>query len=285
MSKSPQDILTLLAITGAASSGQLGHWIGLAGNVLHGLLSKLAAGNLITCQGRVRLTPKGRPQLVWSLAPLGARRAGLYFPPSLGRDGLFKGLLKTHFVIAHPDGYYPLYFQDQLALFEKQGAKWPWRNKEEPTRVSALIRLKEDEVHVALALGSPREARQLLEPSLLLWLKRPGYRLSLLIAEEQLEVIQKLLDPQIANWQDPYSQQKKTYREWKALLKCLPAEQEHYRPHIERVLKWAEMENAQESAGRYDLILRAFSQVGYKPDLHTLSITSFKLLESEAVKS
>lgn len=279
MSNPPQDILTLLARTGAASSTQIGKWSGLAGNDLQDVLSKLAAGQLIAPVGQVKLSPSGRPQKVWSLLALGARRAGLYFSPNYGRESLIKGLLKTHFVLSHQDGYYPLFFADQVALFEERGEKWPWKSKDGPMRVGAQIRIVKDAVHVALALATPKEARQLLEPPQLSWAKRTGYRLTLLIAKDHAEVIPLLLNP-MANWNDSYCQQKKTYREWRAALRALLPEQEHYRHHIERVLKWAEKDNAQESTERYDLVVRAFPEPGFQPELLTLSIVSFKLLES-----
>jgi hypothetical protein len=197
----------------------------------------------------------------------------------LGRESLLKGILKSHFVLSHRDGYYPLFFPDQVTLFEERGEKWPWKNKGEPMRVGAQIRIVKESVHVALALVTAKEARQLLEPPRLAWAKKPGYRLTLLIAEEQAEVIQLLLNP-LANWNDSYCQQKKTYREWRAALRGLTPEQEHYRSHIERVLKWAELDNAQESGERYDLVMRAFSEPDFQPELLTLSIVSFKLHRS-----
>jgi hypothetical protein len=139
-----QEVLTLLALTGAATSTQLGERIGLVAKALHGVLGKLEAGRLIAPVARVRLAISGRPQTVWSLLPLGARRAGLYFTQGLGREALVKGLLKTHFVLANPEGYYPLFFADQVAFFEERGEKWPWQGKEGPVRVSAQIRIVED---------------------------------------------------------------------------------------------------------------------------------------------
>ena len=45
-----------------------------------------------------------------------------------------------------------------------------------------------------------------------------------------------------------------------------PAEQ-RYRSHIERVLKWIEKDGAQDSAERYDLVIRAFPAPGFQPEV------------------
>lgn len=283
----PQEVLALLARTGAATSTQIGEWIGLAGKALHGMLGKLEAGRLIAPVARVRLALSGRPQTVWSLLPLGARRSGLYFTPLLGREALIKGLLKTHFILANREGYYPLFFADQVAFFEERGVHWPWQGKEGPVRVSAQIRIVKDpeheqeSVHVGLALATPREARPLLEPARIAWAKRPGYRLTLLVAEEQAEPIRAIFNP-LTDWHDPYLQQQKTYREWRAILRGLAPEQERYRHHIERVLKWIEMDGTQESAERHDLVMRAFPEPGLQPEMLTLFLGPMQLLNAPA---
>lgn len=280
----PQEVLTLLALTGAATSTQLGERIGLVAKALHGVLGKLEAGRLIAPVARVRLAISGRPQTVWSLLPLGARRAGLYFTQGLGREALVKGLLKTHFVLANPEGYYPLFFADQVAFFEERGEKWPWQGKEGPVRVSAQIRIVEDppeekgRVHVGLAVATLREARPLLEPQRMVWAKRPGYRLTLLATEEQLAGIRAIFNP-LTDWHDPYLQQQKTYREWRAILRGLAPEEERYRHHIERVLKWVEMDGTQESAERHDLVMRAFPEPSQQPEMLTLFLGPIQLLQ------
>ncbi len=274
-----QAVLALLARTGAASSAQLRRWSGLETHALHGVLGKLEAGQLIAPAARVRLSASGRPQLVWSLMALGARRAGLYFSPSMGRETLMKGLLKAQFVLTHREGYYPLFFADQVALFEERGEKWPWQGREGPNRVSVLIRQVEEAVHVALALATPRETQQALAPPCLAWAKRPGYRLTLLVTEERAEFIQAILNP-LTDWQDPYYQQQKTYREWRACLRGLAPEEERYRHHIERVLKWIEMDGTQASAERHDLVIRAFPEQGYQPEVMTLWMGPIRLLGS-----
>lgn len=264
----PQEVLQLLARTGAASSMQLGRLTALSASRIHELLGKLESGGLIAPAGRVRLSVHGRPQIVWCLTALGARRGGLYFSPTRGRDGLIKGLLKTQFALTHRDGYYPLFFADQVTLFEEHGARWPWPGKEGPLRVGVLMRIADDTVHLALALSNPREIEQLLENAArrFRFAEQPGYRFSVLVTEELADFVEACFNP-IQDWNDPYYHQKKTYREWRACLRGLAPAEQRYRPHIERVLKWIEKDGAQDSAERYDLVIRAFPAQGFQPEV------------------
>jgi len=270
-------VLELLAQTGASSTAQLAQTTRLERRAMLTLLEKLAAGELVIRAAKVRLAKSGRPQMVWSLSGKGARRAGIYFPPSLTRDALLKGLLKTHFILTHPEFYYPLFFNDQVIVFERKGEKWPWQGREGPLRVGALISEIGEQIQVALALTQAREAQQYLPPCLPL-AKNPGYRLTLLVTPAMAEFIESLLNP-VMDWNDPFFQQQKTYREWKGILHGLtPAEADRYRHHIERVLKWIELDDAENSGERYDLILRAFSEQEAKPDVMTLELGPMQLL-------
>jgi hypothetical protein len=51
-----------------------------------------------------------------------------------------------------------------------------------------------------------------------------------------------------------------------------PTEADRYRHHIERVLKWIEMDEAENSGERYDLVLRAFSELEAQPDVMTVEL-------------
>ncbi len=262
-------VLELLARTGASSTGQLVCATGMKRRSLLTYLEKLEAGELVIRAAKVCLAKTGRPQTIWSLRGKGARRAGIYFPPSVQRDALIKGLLKTHFVLTHPEVQYPLFFTEQVIVFERAGEPWPWQGKEGPLRVGALISESGKRVQVALALTKAREAQQFLPPSLPL-AKNPRYRLILLVTQEMAEFIESLLHP-TTDWNDPFFQQQKTYREWKGVLHGLtPTEADRYRHHIERVLKWIEMDEAENSGERYDLVLRAFSELEAMPDIVTL---------------
>ena len=276
----PQEVLQLLARTGAASSRQLGRLTALSVNQIHELLGKLESGGLIAPAGRVRLSASGRPQTVWCLTTLGARRGGLYFSPTRGRDGLIKGLLKTQFALTHRDGYYPLFFADQVTLFEEHGAAWPWPGKEGPLRVGILMRIADDTVHIALALSNAREIEQLLEnPTYRFrFAEQPGYQLTVLVTEELADFVQACFNP-IQDWNDPYFYQQKTYREWRACLRGLAPTEQRYRPHIERVLKWIEKDGAQNSAERHDLVLRAFPKQGFQPEVMKVWIGQMQVAE------
>ena len=270
-------VLELLAQTGASSTAQLAQTTRLERRAMLTLLEKLAAGELVIRAAKVRLAKSGRPQMVWTLTGKGARRAGIYFPPSLTRDALLKGLLKTHFILTHPDCYYPLFFTDQVIVFERNGEKWPWQGKEGPLRVGALISEMENRVQVALALTQAREAQHYLPPCLPL-AQTPGYRLTLLVTPAIAKFIESLLNP-VTDWNDPFFQQQKTYREWKGILHGLtPAEADRYRHHIERVLKWIELDDAENSGERYDLILRAFAEQEAKPDIMLLGVGPMQML-------
>ncbi len=272
--KNPEQIMELLACTGAASSSQIRQW---SGNRITEVVSKLEAGQLMVQVARARLAASGRPQAIWSLTALGSRRAGLYFSPSFGRDAIIKGLLKTEFMLTRPEGVYPLFFANQVSEFEKGGEPWPWQGKEEPLRVSALLCVLKNTRHVGLAITTPREARQWLEPSKLNWAKRPGYRLTLLLTEEGANFIQDILNP-MTDFNDPFYQKQKTYQEWRAILRGLAPEKERYRHHIERVLRWIELDGEQESAERYDLVMRAFPEPGYQPEIMKRVIGPVQLL-------
>ena len=264
-------VLELLAQTGASSTGQLAQITGLERRAMLTCLEKLEAGELVSRAAKVRLATSGRPQMVWSLRGKGARRAGIYFPPSVQRDALIKGLLKTHFVLTHPEVQYPLFFTEQVIAFERQGEPWPWQGKEGPLRVGALIGTLGEQIQVALALAKAREAQQYVPPSLPL-AKNPRYRLTLLVTQNMAEFIESLLHP-TTDWNDPFFQQQKTYREWKGVLHGLtPTEADRYRHHIERVLKWIEMDEAENSGERYDLVLRAFSELEAQPDVMTMEL-------------
>ena len=270
-------VLDLLAQTGASSTAQLVQTTGMERRAMLTFLEKLAAGELIIRAAKIRLAKSGRPQIVWTLTGKGARRAGIYFPPSVTRDALLKGLLKTHFFLTYPDAEYPLFFNDQVIMFERKGEKWPWQGKEGPLRVGALIGKIGERVQVALALTQAREAQQALPPSLPL-AKNPDYRLTLLVTAAMADYIESLLNP-VTDWNDPFFQQQKTYREWKGILHGLtPTEADRYRHHIERVLKWIELDDAENSGERYDLILRAFAEQEAKPDVMTLELGPMQLL-------
>jgi hypothetical protein len=95
-----------------------------------------------------------------------ARDGPGFISPQRAADALIKGLLKTHFVLTHPEVQYPLFFTEQVIAFERQGEPWPWQGKEGPLRVGALIGTLGEQIQVALALAKAREAQQYVPPSL-----------------------------------------------------------------------------------------------------------------------
>jgi len=106
-------VLELLAQTGASSTGQLAQITGLESRAMLTCLEKLEAGELVSRAAKVRLATSGRPQMVWSLRGKGARRAGIYFPPSVQRDlfppqraarRLDQGAIKNPFCLDPPGG-------------------------------------------------------------------------------------------------------------------------------------------------------------------------------------
>ena len=61
-------------------------------------------------------------------------------------------------------------------------------------------------------------------------------------------------------------------------MRGLAPEEERYRHHIDRVLQWIEMDGVQESTERYDLVMRAFPETGWQPDIMTLCLGPMQLL-------
>lgn len=205
-----------------------------------------------------------------------AARRTLFFAKLWARRH-HQGAPQTEFMLTRPEGVYPLLFANQVSEFEKGGEPWPWQGKEEPLRRSALLCVIKETRHVGLAITTPREARQWLEPSKLNWAKRPGYQLTLLITDEGAQFIQDILNP-MTDFNDPFYQKQKTYQEWRAILRGLAPEKERYRHHIERVLRWIELDGEQESAERYDSVMRALPEPGYQPEIMQRVIGPVQLL-------
>jgi hypothetical protein len=228
---------------------------------------------------RVGLSATGRPQTVWCLTALGARRAGLYFAPPVSSDALLKGLLKAEFVLTYPEGYYPLFFADQVGLFERYGARFPWPPGG-PSRTCLLLSEGENTIHVALILTVAREAGRLLKEAerRLSFLNHPPYRLTLVIPAGFGSIIEILTSPLVTTT-DPYCRRQRTYREWKARLHGLSPAEERYRRYIEALLARIEEEGKQDSAERYDLVVRAYPATRFTPDVMTVPVHGFKRLE------
>jgi hypothetical protein len=75
---------------------------------------------------------------------------------------------------------------------------------------------------------------------------------------------------------DPYCRTPRTYREWKARLHGLSPAEERYRRYIEALLARIEEEGKQDSAERYDLVVRAYPATRFTPAVMTVPVHGFK---------
>ena len=115
------NLLHMLALCRAGTTPQIARALGLGRRNTLFHLQALQKAELVQSVARVRLTRLGRPQGAWALSHQGARTAGGFFAREQSSDSILKGVLRAEYFSRHPDGHYPLFFEDQVALFEAHG--------------------------------------------------------------------------------------------------------------------------------------------------------------------
>lgn len=232
------EISRALALCGLMSTGQLCKLLGESSNKLGNQLKRWAErkGSALELAGRARFglrQSRGRPQNVWRLSYSGCGEFGLIYRREWGDELANKALMRGHFYVSDPDGYWPLTFDERLRVFEQLGSEsWWWQKNK--GRVGVILAAKDNTVRLGLPVLSVRNASRLLAEVPVR--RSSNYSLSIVCPEGLAGQIEELCE---TRWDadDPFFHTRRTQAQWRYKLKMLPSKEEKYRVHIEAALR------------------------------------------------